>query len=143
MKKLLLTIAVLLSLTVAADDYQKYYEALPTPVKAVVPVVIPQNVVNLKDCGAVGDGFTLCTEAFQKGISQLTKLGGGRLVIPEGVWLTGPIVLKDNIELHLAKNAIIYFSPDKSLYVAPTPAATTAGAAPTPAVSTAGSFCFM
>ena len=128
---------MLLAMAANATDYQTYYESLPTPVKAVVPVVIPQNVVNLKDCGAVGDGVTLCTEAFQKGISQLSKLGGGRLLIPEGVWLTGPIVLKDNIELHLEKNAIIYFSPDKSLYVAPTPAATTAGAAPTPAVSTA------
>ena len=37
--------------------------------------------------------------------------------MPQGVWLTGPISLKDNIELHLDKNAIIYFSPDKRLYV--------------------------
>ena len=140
MKQLLLTIAALMAMAVHAADYQKYYEALPTPVKAVVPVVIPQNVVNLKDCGAVGDGVTLNTEAFRKGISQLSKLGGGRLVVPEGVWLTGPIVLKDNIELHLEKNAVVYFSPDKSLYVTSTAStpSTAAGSAPTPAVSTAG-----
>jgi polygalacturonase len=65
----------------------------------------------------VGDGVTLNTEAFRKGISKLTKLGGGRLTVPEGVWLTGPIALKDNIELHVTRNAIIYFSPDKRLYV--------------------------
>lgn len=117
--KHLLTLALVMLLTVVAkaEDYQKYYENLPTPVKAVVPVAIPDNVVNLKDCGGVGDGVTLNTEAFQNGISKLTKLGGGRLVIPEGVWLTGPIMLKDNIELHLEFGAVIYFSPDKSLYV--------------------------
>jgi len=65
----------------------------------------------------VGDGMTLCTDAFTKAISKLTKLGGGRVVVPEGVWLTGPIMLKDNIELHLDRNAIISFSPDKRLYV--------------------------
>ena len=103
--------------TTASSNYQKYYTALPTPVKAVVPVDIPANEVNIKDCGGVGDGVTLNSEAFRKGISRLTKMGGGRLTVPEGVWLTGPIALKDSIELHLEKNAIIYFSPDKSLYV--------------------------
>ena len=38
------------------------------------------------------------------------------MVVPEGVWYTGPIVLKDNIELHLEQNAVIVFSSDKSLY---------------------------
>jgi len=98
-------------------DYDKYYQQLPTPVRHVTCVSIPSNSVKLTDFGAVGDGVTLCTESFRKGISQLTKMGGGRLEVPEGVWLTGPIVLKDNIELHLDKNAIIYFSPDKRLYL--------------------------
>ena len=61
-----------------AADYTKYYQNLPTEVKAVEAVMIPANTVNLKDCGAVGDGVTLCSDAFEKGISQLTKMGGGR-----------------------------------------------------------------
>lgn len=118
MKQLLtLALALVFHASVSAADYQKYYASLPTPVKAVVPVSIPANEVSLADCGGVGDGMTLNTEAFRKGISKLAKLGGGRLSVPEGVWLTGPIALKDNIELHLDKNAIITFSPDKSLYV--------------------------
>ena len=108
---------LLVAMSVYAGDYSKYYQTLPTPVKAVEAVVIPQNVAVLTDFGAVGDGITLCTAAFQKGIAQLTKQGGGRLTVPEGVWLTGPIQLKDNIELHLDKNAIICFAPDKRLYV--------------------------
>lgn len=101
----------------SAADYEKYYQNLPTQVKQVKAIVIPDNTVTLTDCGAVGDGMTLCTDAFQKGISQLTKTGGGRLVVPQGVWLTGPITLKDNIELHLEKNAIVLFSPDKRLFI--------------------------
>ena len=113
----LLTLVLLAAVSMQAGDYSKYYQNLPTPVKAVEEVVIPKNEVTLTDFGAVGDGIWVCTEAFKKGISQLTKQGGGRLNVPEGVWLTGPIQLKDNIEIHLDKNAIIYFSPDKRLYL--------------------------
>lgn len=108
---------VLLATTAMAADYSKYYQNLPCAVKAVEPVVIPANEVKLTDCGAVGDGVTDCTEAFRKGISKLTKLGGGRLTVPAGVWLTGPIMLKDNIELHLERGAIVSFSPDKRVYL--------------------------
>lgn len=100
-----------------ADNYDQYYENLPVEVKRVSMPQIPANSVNLKDVGAVGDGVTLCTEAFEKGISRLNKQGGGRLVVPQGVWLTGPIMLKDHIELHLERNAIIVFSADKHLFL--------------------------
>ena len=116
-KIVVLTLLLILALGSKADDYAKYYRDLPTQVKAVVKVEIPANVVNITDYGGVGDGVTLCTEAFEKGISRLTKMGGGRLIVPQGVWLTGPIMLKDNIELHLEKNAIVCFSPDKRLFL--------------------------
>ncbi len=105
------------ALAVWATDYSRYYNNLPTQVKAVEPVTIPANEVRLTDMGGVGDGVALCTEAFEKGISQLTKMGGGRLTVPQGVWLTGPIMLKDNIELHLERNALVIFSPDKTLFL--------------------------
>ena len=98
-------------------QYTRYYTGLPVDIKPVKLPVIPANEVNLKDVGGVGDGVTLNTEAFANGISKLTQQGGGRLIVPEGVWLTGPIALDNNIELHLDKNAIIYFSPDKRLYL--------------------------
>lgn len=103
--------------SVAANDYAKYYTNLPVELKQVVAPAIPSNTVSITDFGGVGDGLTLNTEAFSKAISALTKQGGGRLDVPAGVWLTGPIQLKDNIELHLEKNAIVYFSPDKQLFV--------------------------
>ena len=117
LKNYLLNLVLLTAMSLQAGNYTKYYQNLPTPVKEVETVVIPKNEVTLTDFDAMGDGMTLCTEAFRKGISQLSKQGGGRLTVPEGVWLTGPIQLKDNIELHLDKNAIVCFSPDKQLYV--------------------------
>ncbi len=100
----------------AAQDYSGYYTDLPVAVEAAAMPAIPDNSVTLTDFGAVGDGLTLNTEAFAQAVEALTKLGGGHLNVPFGLWLTGPIVLRDNIDLHLDKNAIIYFSPDKSLY---------------------------
>lgn len=118
MNKLLTTIAVsLLALTAHAQDYSKYYQNLPTKVAQVSRPVIPANEVSLTEVGGVGDGQTLNTTAFENGIKKLQKVGGGRLTVPQGIWLTGPIQLKDNIELHLDKNAIILLSPDKSLFI--------------------------
>lgn len=105
--------------TATAQDYSKYYQNLPTQMAQVKAPVIPDNSVILTEVGGVGDGMTLCTDAFKKGISKLTKMGGGHLNVPAGVWLTGPIMLKSNIDLHLDKNAIILFSPDKRLFVDP------------------------
>ncbi len=119
MKRLTILLFFMTALSLKAADYDRYYQNLPCEVKAVVPVQIPQNEVSICDFGAVGDGITLCTEAFDKAISALTKKGGGRVVVPQGVWLTGPIALKDNIELHISQNAIVCFSPDKRLYVDP------------------------
>lgn len=80
----------------------------------VVSPLIPSNSVSLTDFGGLGDGMTMNTEAFTKAISKLNKLGGGHLNVPAGVYLTGLISLKDNIDLHLDKNAVIVFSEDKN-----------------------------
>ncbi|MDP5202529.1 glycoside hydrolase family 28 protein [Flavobacterium sp. DG2-3] len=78
--------------------------------------VIPANTVNLKDFGAVNGGYVLNTKAFADAIDALSKKGGGKLIIPPGIWLTGPIILKSNIELHAQTGALIKFSTDKTLY---------------------------
>ena len=118
MKQLILTALTIVSiLSAKAEDYSKHYQNLPVELKQVVSFDIPDNTVSIADFGGVGDGVALNTEAFRKAISALTKKGGGRLVVPQGVWLTGPIVLNDNIDLHIERNAIVLFSPDKSLFV--------------------------
>ena len=97
-------------------DYTKYTEGLPFKMTALKAPAIPDMKVCLTDFGAVGNGTTLCTEAFAKAIDQLYKAGGGHLIVPRGVWYTGPIVLRSNIDLHLEKGAVIQFAADDSLY---------------------------
>ena len=76
--------------------------------------VIPERSVRVTDFGAVADGLTLNTQAFEKAVSALAKQGGGHLIVPEGLYLTGPIVLKDAMDLHLERGAVILLSPDKT-----------------------------
>lgn len=92
------------------------YANLPFNMDEIQLPSIPKNEVLLTDFGAVGDGTTLNTEAFEKAFDALEKMGGGRLVVPDGIWFTGPIGLKSNTELHLADNAVIVFSTDQNLY---------------------------
>lgn len=119
MRKLSVLCLSLLCAVVAAHagDYNSYYKNLPVKMQPVTMPSIPGNCVNITDFGGVGDGVTLNTEAFRKAISALEKKGGGHLVVPAGVWLTGLISLKDNMDLHVEKNAIIMASPDRSLFV--------------------------
>ena len=122
MKKMIL--AMIAAFTVvsgfAADKvdnpYKKYTEKLPFNMPEVAAPVIPDYQVKITDFGGVGDGVTLNTEAFAKAIDALSKQGGGKLVVPQGVWHTGPIVLKSNIELNLKAGAVILFAADETLY---------------------------
>jgi polygalacturonase len=82
----------------------------------VAEPVITDNTVSITDFGAVNDGQTLNTKAFADAIDELSKKGGGKVVIPRGLWLTGPIILKSNINIHAEEGALVIFSRDKNLY---------------------------
>ena len=92
------------------------YKGLPFGMRHIPAPSIPSRSVNLADFGATPDGITLCTDAFSAAISELSSKGGGRLVVPAGIWFTGPIGLESNIDLHLEANSIIVFSTDQDLY---------------------------
>lgn len=77
---------------------------------------IPTNSVKLTDFGAIADGVTDNSEAFKNAIDAVTKKGGGKVIIPAGIWLTGPIMLKSNLELFTESGALVIFSDNKDLY---------------------------
>ena len=118
MKTLVALMMALFCLPAVAQQasYAKYTSGLPFRMTEVQAPVIPANQVSLSDYGAKGDGLAVCTEAFQKAIADLSGRGGGHLNVPQGVWLTGPIKLQSNIDLHLENGAIILFSGDIRLY---------------------------
>lgn len=118
MKRLIAILSVALATMTAGaqNPYEHYTKGLPFAMAEVKAPVIPMNEVRITDFGAVGDGQTLCTRAFVEAIDALAARGGGRLVVPRGIWHTGPIVLKSNIDLHLEMGAVILFAADERLY---------------------------
>ncbi len=98
------------------SSYSHLYEGLPFEMPVIDKPTFPDREVSLTDFGAVADGKTLNTEAFAKAIDALASKGGGTLNVPAGIWLTGPITFKSNINLHLDGGALILFSPDTDLY---------------------------
>lgn len=117
--RIILSLCCLLALLPAhaqAYKYAELYQELPFAMPRVEAPQFPDHSVCLTDFGAVGDGLTLCSEAFAQAIQTLSAKGGGRLIVPAGIWFTGPIVLQSHINLHLSKGAIILFSPDVDLY---------------------------
>ena len=92
------------------------YKDLPFQMNKVIQPVFPNNQCNICSFGAVGDGITLNTNAINRAIEETSAKGGGTVIVPEGLWLTGPIVMKSNINLHLEPNALIVFTSDHKAY---------------------------
>jgi len=104
------------SLIAQNSDSYDTYKGIEFKMAKVNEPVIPNYSVNIKDFGAVNGGDVLNTKAFADAIDAVSKKGGGKVIIPPGIWLTGPIILKSNIELHAQTGALIKFSTDKTLY---------------------------
>lgn len=92
------------------------YQALPFPMEKVQQPSFPEYKVSIIDFGAVADGETLNTEAINKAITHVNEKGGGTVVIPEGLWLSGPIVLLSNVNLHTELNSLVVFTDDVKKY---------------------------
>jgi unsaturated rhamnogalacturonyl hydrolase len=67
--------------------------------------------------GAKNDGTTDCTQAFKQAIDACADAGGGRVVVPEGAFLTGAIHLRSNVNLVVSKGAVVKFSTDPKRYL--------------------------
>jgi polygalacturonase len=87
--------------------------------KEIAPPVFPERNFAITEFFAVGDGKTDCTEGIRRAVEACHAAGGGRVVFPEGVYLTGAIHLKSNVNLHLEKNAVLLFSRDVQKYLPP------------------------
>ncbi|TDX12767.1 glycoside hydrolase family 28 protein [Flavobacterium sp. S87F.05.LMB.W.Kidney.N] len=74
------------------------------------------DTLNIVDFGAVPNTEQLCTNAINTAIEKCSKSGGGVVVIPAGLWTTGPIKLKSNVNLHTQNGAFISFTSDLKQY---------------------------
>ncbi|HEY4327001.1 MAG TPA: glycoside hydrolase family 28 protein [Mucilaginibacter sp.] len=94
----------------SGGDYS--WEHLPI----VTTPVFKKDTFNIKNYGAKADGITLNTKNINKAIDDCSAKGGGVVLIPKGLWLTGPLVLKSNVNLHVSRAALLQFTDDKSQY---------------------------
>jgi len=97
-----------------ADDPWSH---LPSILGRIKSPVFPRRDYSITRFGAKGNGKTDCTGAFHKAIAVCTAVGGGRVVVPEGEFLTGPIHLKSNVNLHVVKGGTIKFKRDPQSYL--------------------------
>lgn len=75
-----------------------------------------RDTVNIMSYGAVADGLTLNSKAINSAIEACAAKGGGTVVIPRGSFVSGPVIMKSNINLHLDKGALVLFTSDFNQY---------------------------
>ena len=88
-------------------------------VSAMRPAPAAEHVVDIRDCGAVGDGKTLATAAIQEAVDRSAAQGGGTVQVPPGTWLTGTVYLASNLTLALDAGATLLGAPDRQHYRTP------------------------
>jgi polygalacturonase len=115
-KKLLIASAICMASTAGlwaqTGNADFSWRNLPT---AAMPV-FKTDTFNITKYGAVADGITLNTKSINAAIDACNAKGGGVVLIPGGLWLSGPIVLKSNVNLFVSRAAMLQFTEDKSQY---------------------------
>ncbi|HTV43395.1 MAG TPA: glycoside hydrolase family 28 protein [Candidatus Sulfotelmatobacter sp.] len=116
---ILILICVLAARGAPVDQAANAWAQVPAILAHIKPPKFPRREVSVAKYGAIGDGVTDCTEAFRKTIDACSAAGGGVVVVPNGIWLTGAIHLKSNVDLDVKKGATIRFSADPKQYLPP------------------------
>jgi hypothetical protein len=106
----ILCVLTLYSKGVSTKDIKEYLSNLPFAMPGMTEPKFPDRQFNIVDYGAISDGQTLNTKSIFDAIQACSKAGGGVVIIPPGTWLTGPIKLENNINLHLKLGALLQFS---------------------------------
>jgi len=94
----------------------RYTDKLEFELPVVAAPVFRKDTFNIRRYGAKSDGVTLSTAAINQAISLANEASGGVVVVPTGFWLTGPIVLKSNVNLHIEQGALLQFSNQRENY---------------------------
>lgn len=99
-----------------ADEGPGWHRADAIAGRVQAPV-FPDREVAVEQFGAIGDGRTDCTDAIAAAIRTVHEAGGGRVVLASGEYLTGPIVLRSRVDLHVAGGATVRFVTDPARYL--------------------------
>jgi polygalacturonase len=115
-------ICIIICVVLSLDTYAQMntaagWEAMPSVLQRIIPPSFPNKDFDITNFGAKGDSVTDCTAAFEKAITACHASGGGRVIVPQGTFLTGALYLKSHVNLYVSKNAIIRFSTDPKKYL--------------------------
>lgn len=116
-RNIVLLFLFVLPFTFAQPEAKINWKEAKTILKRIVPPKFPNKDFLITNYGAKGDGTTDCTSAIKDAIEECNTQGGGRVVVPEGSFLTGAIHLKSNVNLYVSENAVLKFTNDKSKYL--------------------------
>lgn len=93
------------------------WQRLPAVLSGIRPPTFPARDFPITRYGAKADGRTDASRAIRDAIEACHRAGGGRVVVPPGEYLTGPIHLKSRVNLHVAQGATLRFSQDPDDYL--------------------------
>lgn len=102
----------------AAEPADDPWAELPRILARIKPPVFPKRDFDITKYGAKPDAKTDCTDAIREAIAECNKRGGGRVVVPQGEFLTGAVELKSNVNLHIAEGATLRFTWETTKYPA-------------------------
>jgi hypothetical protein len=98
----------------SAKPLHSFFKGMTMPV--IQKTSFKKDTVSIVRYGAKADGNTLNTTSINQAITACSNKGGGVVLVPAGLWLTGPVVMKSNVNLHLNYGAILLFTKDKTQY---------------------------
>ncbi len=105
------------SFTRAADSAPITWKTADEILARIKPPTFPNRDFTITNYGATAGGAIDCTTAIRQAIDACASAGGGRVVVPAGVFLTGAIHLKSNVNLHVSEGATLLFSTDPNAYL--------------------------
>ena len=105
------------SQTVGRSVLEKEWETAREILGRIRPPVFPEREFPITSFGATGDGNSDASAAIRKAIAACAGAGGGKVVVPAGIFLTGPIQLKSGVNLHLDGGATLKFKTDPDAYL--------------------------
>ncbi|RYE24418.1 MAG: glycoside hydrolase family 28 protein, partial [Sphingobacteriaceae bacterium] len=113
MKRLMLLLSVFFLCSIKEVSAQNYsWNNLPK----IQKTSFKADTFNIKKFGAKADGITLNTKSINDAITACSIKGGGVVLVSGGMWLTGPIEMKSNVNLHINRDAVLQFTADFDQY---------------------------
>ncbi len=104
-------------LALAASTQAEAWSEVPKILKRIQAPIFPKRDFDITKYGAAGDGVKDSTEAIARAIAECSRAGGGRVMVPRGIYSTATIHLQSNVDLHVSAGATLRFIRDSARYL--------------------------